>query len=118
MFVRWKRQKRPGHSAITHRRAEKWGDSLRACLVTNTREGQRVKQKVVCYLGSIDEKATGISHARSFFWRRAAPRLGSLNLSEMERSRIETQISKIVPRLSDYEVEQLATIRAKAYGRA
>lgn len=106
MFVRWKRRKRLGKSRTSIRRRENWGDSLSGCLVKSEREGDRVRQKVVCYLGSFDEKTIGALHNREFFWRYAAPRLDGLNLTQAGRRKIEARISERVPQLSNEETEQ------------
>ena len=106
MFVRWKRRKRLGKSRTSIRRREQWGDSLRGYLVKTERDGDRVRQKVVCYLGSFDEKTIGALHQREFFWKHATPRLDGLDLTDAKRVAIEARISETVPQLSDEETEQ------------
>ncbi len=77
---------------VMRRRCENWGDSLSAYLVTNSRDGKRVWQKVVCYLGAVNEKTT--LGDRLGFWKHAIPKLNALNLSETERAQIEASSAK------------------------
>jgi hypothetical protein len=98
MFVRWKRQKREGLSKTSLRRSNDWGDSLRGCLVENTRSGGKVRQRVICYLGAVDEKLKTRSHIQAHFWRHADPRLDELNLSADQRTKVEAMITRTVPR--------------------
>jgi hypothetical protein len=98
MFVRWKRRKRRETGEVARRRNERWGDSLNACLVENTRTGTKVKQKVICYVGTVSEKMATQAHIGAHFWRHAKPRLDALGLSKKERMRIEQSIIAVVPK--------------------
>jgi hypothetical protein len=101
MFVRWKRRRRAGTSKTSQRRNKNWGDILAAYIVKNTREGARIRQQVVCYLGSVDEKLIGLPHIRTCFWKHAAPRLDGLKLTKPQRTAIEIKISGVGPRIEN-----------------
>ena len=90
MFVRWK----DGKSKTSIRRRENWGDSLSGYLVKSERDGKRVRQRVVCYIGAFDEKTISAPHHRAFFWKRATPRLAALNITQAERKTIEASVSE------------------------
>ncbi len=120
MFVRWKRRKRvvrakkqvPGSwwrrdawGDIMRERLDNLGDSFSVCIVENKREGQRVQQKVVCYLGCVDEKKIALPRFRIFFWKQATARLDALKLSEVERAQIETKLGEKVPKVEGQEYE-------------
>ena len=102
MFVRWKRRK-----ALE-------GDSLDAVIVENQRDGQRVRQRVVCYLGSIHERAATEQRARVNFWRGASKRLNGLNLARPARKRLEAKLSETIEYTGPRET---ARYEAAAYRR-
>jgi hypothetical protein len=98
MFVRWKRRKRRETGEIARRRNERWGDSLNACLVESTRTGTKVRQKVICYVGTVSEKMASQPHIAAHFWRHATPRLDGLELSRTERAQAEESLIAVVPK--------------------
>lgn len=102
MFVRWKRRK-----ALA-------GDSLDAAVVENRRDGQRVRQRVVCYLGSIHERTKAEQRDRVLFWRSASRKLDGLNLARPARKRIEAKLSQTIEYAGPREI---ARYEAAAYRR-
>ena len=108
MFVRWKRRKPRSVDG-----ASKRGDSLDAVVVENYREGGKVRQRVICHLGVVHEKARNETRDRFLFWRWTAPKLNKLNLKPDARTRIEAQLSAKIPKMNKREID-----RYEAQGRA
>lgn len=112
MFVRWKRRKRTAVKADTWRqrarieRAQQEGDSLDAVIVENRRDAQKVRQRVVCYLGSIHELAATELRDRVLLWRHASQKLDGLNLKRPARNLIETKLSAKIEYVGRREIEQ------------
>lgn len=121
MFVRWKRRRRnteppadwPRWRHEPSERAKKEGDSLDAVIVENRRDGKKVRQRVICYLGTVHEKTAGETLDRFRFWRYTAKKLEQLELKKNVRARLEAQLSAVIPRMSESELE-----RYEAEGRA
>ena len=108
MFVRWKRRKKAISKPWRRLRRSKFGDSLYGVLVETNRVNGSPRQKVVCYLGSLDEGHRESVWTRVDFWDRATAKLDQLQLSRRERAKIEESISRVVSRVPD---EEAATFR-------
>src|SRR5688500_13524914 len=70
-------------------RRSKFGDSLYCVLVETNRVNGSPRQKVVCYLGSLDEGHRESVWTRVDFWDRATAKLDQLQLTHRERTKIE-----------------------------
>jgi hypothetical protein len=70
-------------------------------------ESQRIngspRQKVVCYLGSVDEAHREKLWARIDFWDAALPKLDDLPLTRREREQIFQAIDRVVARVPEDE---------------
>ena len=86
MFVRWKTK--------TLRRG---GTSYHAQLVTTEREGERVRQRVVAYLGAYQEADLCDSAKRVAFWRGVEQRLKALGLPEEVQQQVRAALVRRVP---------------------
>jgi len=104
MFVRWKRRQkaktRPGRKL---RRRSDAGDSLYCVVVESQRINGSPRQKVVCYLGSVDDAHRDKLWARVDFWDAAIPKLDRLPLTRREREQIFKAIDCVVARVPDDE---------------
>ena len=101
MYIRWNRTKRSKDYL------QKFGDLLSAVLVESIRIDRKPRQKVIKYLGGVDEKPLYITPIFSF-WRTVDSKLDELNLAPAVRKKIVNSIEKRIPRPSneDYEKEQ------------
>jgi hypothetical protein len=68
------------------------------------------RQKVVCYLGSVDEGDRESVWTRVDFGDRATAKLDQLQLTRRERAKIEESISRVVSRVPE---DEAATFRRK-----
>lgn len=105
MFIRWKRRKKavtkPGRRP---RRRSQSGDSLYCVVVESLRVGGGPpRQKVICYLGSVDDGNREKLWARVEFWDGVLLKLDQLRLGSAERSKIEASIEKIIARVPEGE---------------
>lgn len=104
MFIRWKRRKKrvtpPGRKP--RRRADA-GDSLYCVLVESQRINGLPRQKVICYLGSLDERDREKLWLRVDFWDAVTAKLDQLQLADRERAKIEEAIERVVSRVPDQE---------------
>ncbi len=109
MFVRWKRrkkaQKRPGQYGPPRCRSEN-GDSLYCVIAESKRVKGSPRQKVICYLGSVDEGDTERLCVRVDFWDHVVANLDRLRLVPAERTKIEGSINRVVSRPTDDEATQ------------
>lgn len=104
MFIRWKRRKkakaRPG-------RRRRWrsdaGDSLYCVLIESFRVNGAPRQRVICYLGSLDENDREKLWLRVDFWEAVDAKLAGLDLTRRERTKIEESISRVVARVPEAE---------------
>jgi hypothetical protein len=134
VFVRWKRRERFRIRAAT----KKWSQALRelcarhgvnldaesplppatreptgkfllmAFLVRSERQGGKVRQRIVAYLGSVKEEYLGEWCMQDLFWSRAAARLDALALDRAERDRIEEALARVVRRPTPEETAKKA----------
>lgn len=132
MFVRWKRYQgqrwwRPAGAWLEaeHRHAaynETPGITHRAYLVRSVRVEGRVRQRVVCYLGSITDYriAYGSAGHRAGFWEQARRKLNSIDLPPEARAHCEAQLAAVVPEPTEAETRAAdeAAKAAKATLRA
>ena len=114
MFVRWKRRKKaatkPGRNP---RRRSDAGDSLYCVLIESRRIEGKPRQKVVCYLGSVDEGHLDKTWLRVDFWDAIKPKLDGLDLTRKERQRIEDSIQQIVTRIPEEQETQFKKERRR-----
>src|SRR5687767_6355412 len=105
MFIRWKRRQkahtRPGQQP---RKRSQRGDSLYCVLVESQRVNGSPQQKVICYLGSVDEADRGRLCVRVDFWDHVLAKLDGLQLDSAERTKIQESIGLIVSRAPEDEV--------------
>lgn len=117
MFIRWKRRKKAASKPLRRpRRGSEAGDSLYCVLVESKRINGAPKQKVICYLGSLNEGDREKMWLRIDFWDRVRPKLDQLNLFHSERAKIERSISLVVDPVSveeraAFEKERAAWLR-------
>jgi hypothetical protein len=129
MFVRWKTQERwrtnfvwlrPSKSAdICYSHKEKYyaGKKFSAVLVRSERVGGKPRQKIVAYLGHINEKKAGVPAQRLYFWKAVGYRLDALSLSPTERQRIEEQIGKVITQPTPEEAARIEQEREALWQR-
>lgn len=74
--------------------------SLRCEVVENYRDrcSGKVRQRSICYLGSVKGRWLRYPRVRSEFWRRVEDRLSALPLSESELRKIHSAIDLRIPR--------------------
>jgi hypothetical protein len=109
MFVRWKRRKKAAATPWRRpRRRSQAGDSLYCVLVESQRVNGSPRQKVICYLGSLDEGDREKLWLRVDFWDAVTVKLDRLQLTRRERAKIEESISLVVTRVPE---DQAATFR-------
>jgi hypothetical protein len=108
MFVRWKRRKRIAKDPFTFGRKHVAKTDLSAVLVRCERLDGKPRQRIVAYLGTIQEGYLKGEHsaAREYFWENADRRLSSLGLAKTERQEIEAALVARVPRPTAEEVEE------------
>lgn len=110
MFIRWKRRKKaPTKPWRRPRRRSDAGDSLYCVLVESQRINGSPRQKVICYLGSLDEGDREKLWLRVDFWDGVHAKLDQLNLFPRERAKIEQSIGVVV--------EQVPAEEAAAFKR-
>lgn len=109
MFIRWKRRKKvkAGRYGAPRRHSDK-GDSLYCVLVESQRVNGSPRQKVISYLGSVDEGDRERLGIRVNFWDRVVAKLDQLKLQPVERTKIEEAIALMVSRASE---DEAATFR-------
>ena len=97
MNVRWKRR-------VVDDSSNRKSFRLDAVLVENYREEGKVKEKLIEYLGEIEERFlnSDVRDMKAFhqglFWAKVDTKLDRLKLSAGKRNRIEAEISELVPR--------------------
>jgi hypothetical protein len=84
MFVRWKRWSRQE-------------GVMRAVLVKSVRTPQGVRQRILCYLGSVATWRHG-QWGQEVFWSHAGPKLDGLDIPAEEKARITAELERVVPR--------------------
>jgi hypothetical protein len=115
MFIRWKRRKKaePKQGRLPRRRS-RFGDSLYCVLVESLRvSGGPPRQKVICYLGSVDEGDRERLCVRVNFWDRLRRCLDQLQIDAPERTKIEASIERVVSRAAEDEAAQFRVDRDK-----
>lgn len=103
MFIRWKRRKKAVSKPWRRLRRSQSGDSLYCVLVESKRVNGSPRQKVLCYLGSLDERDRDGLWTRVDFWDRADAKLNQLQLTRRERAKIEESIGLVVSRVPEDE---------------
>jgi hypothetical protein len=104
MFIRWKRRKKTSTKFWRgSRKLSEVADSLYCVIVESQRINGVPRQKVICYLGSLDEGDLGKLWLRVDFWDHIGPKLDPLGLTLRERARIEESIELVVPRVPHEE---------------
>jgi len=93
MFVRWK--KRQLSSDSSH--IDESNLSLYAVLVENHRIEGKTRQKVVKYLGYINESHLNDPSNQERFWQQVTSNLNGLQLAPEEYGKIATKLSEVVP---------------------
>jgi hypothetical protein len=118
MYVRWKKQKRQkkehGYYFIPNsyhpQHMEKEASLLIAYLAENVRIDGKPKQKIISYLGSInDAKITNLS-ANEKFWQSVTSHLRTLPLDKDQRKNIEHMLQERIPKVSDREMYKIAEL--------
>lgn len=115
MFLRWKKRQ------LSPKGWERKRDTvLYAYLVANSRENGNVKQKTICYVGSIGEKYLSCISHQYHFWSRLNWHLDDLHVGAAEREVIANKVLAIVPlpAQEEYEKEkERLTVLLSAYNR-
>lgn len=101
MYVRWKRQ------PLRRRRFDSRPDrtAMRAVLVAAERRDGKPRQRIVAYLGSIDDYLAQYPWNRQHFWREVEARLAALHLEPSTREHVLDALSVRVPRPTENELE-------------
>ena len=111
MFVRWKKRRLPppAEHFRSYRNREKVGATtlLSAVLVESVRVNGKPRQRIVSYLGSIQECNMQIPMLRRVFWRDVRERLNGVDCSRQEREAIEAKLAETVPEPSEEEIDAL-----------
>ena len=109
MYVRWNKRKRTKAGWN-----KKEGLYLSAVLVEGYREGDKTRQKIIKYLGSIGEERIIRVWRRRDFWETVEKNLSLVEMSDDERLKIIAHIEKAVPRptASDIEADHQNNLRA------
>jgi hypothetical protein len=107
MFIRWKRRKKAATkpSRWPRTRSES-GDSLYCILVESQRINGSPRQKVICYLGSVDDGDREKLWLRVDFWDKVVRKLDGLQLTPRDREKIEKSIGRMVSRVPEREAAQ------------
>jgi hypothetical protein len=79
------------------------GDSLYCVLIESYRVNGAPRQRVICYLGSLDENDREKLWLRVDFWEAVDAKLSKLELTRRDRAKIEESIGRVVARLPDSE---------------
>src|SRR5579864_9187468 len=116
MYVRWKKQKRSKKvdayyfiQSSTHPQLEKRDACLlTAYLVENERIDGKPKQKILSYLGSINDAKIMKSGANEAFWQSVDTHLKTLNLKREQRKDIEQKLQLRVPKMRWQELYEMS----------
>ncbi len=93
MFVRWKKRQLSTDAGTL----ESTNVSLYAVLVQNNRVQGKTRQRVVKYLGYINEAALSDPNHQSRFWQQVRKNLETLKLEPEEHLKIITKLIAVVP---------------------
>lgn len=93
MFVRWKKRQLIGDSE----HLEESNLSLYAVLVQNHRVEGKTRQKVVKYLGYINEANLTDPSTQERFWQQVVNNLQALELGAEDYQKITTKLAEVVP---------------------
>jgi hypothetical protein len=104
MFVKWAKRKLADQSRF----------SLDAILVKNQWENGKVKQRYVCYLGSIREDRINRTRYLLEFWRSVDKNLKRLGLSPDQQQLLEQNIQKKVRKTYASEIEDYFDLKEMA----
>jgi len=118
MYVRWKKQKRSKKvdayyfiQSSTHPQlGKREACLLTAYLVENTRIDGKPKQKILSYLGSINDAKIINSGANEVFWKSVDTHLKALNLKRDQRADIEQKLQLRVPKMRWQELYEISRI--------
>ena len=114
MFIRWKRRKKAATKPWRRpRRRSDAGDSLYCVLVESQRINGSPRQKVVCYLGSLDEGDREKVWLRVDFWDEVLRKLDGLQLPPRDRKKIEESIARVVSRVPQQDAAVFKKERQK-----
>jgi hypothetical protein len=106
MYLRWKQ-----------RRAARGKLVLTAVLVRSERRNGKPRQKIVAYLGTVDNCLKKRVLRRHRFWERVDRRLDELTLDPALRQNVEAGILAVVSRPSPDEVQAAEREYAEVLGR-
>lgn len=93
MFVRWKKRQLSAESG----KPDEINTSLYAVLVENNRIEGKTRQKVVKYLGYINESAVNEKIHQERFWQQVKSNLDPMGLDQSEYSKIISKLADVVP---------------------
>jgi len=114
MFIRWKRRKKAQTpTGRRRRRRSDAGDSLYCVLIESQRVNGAPRQKVICYLGSLDENNREKLWLRVDFWDAVDAKLAKLDLTRREKAKIEDSIGRVVARVPEAEAAAFRLEREK-----
>ena len=95
MYIRWKRKHRKAHDGVVG------NITFCAFLVQSHRDGGKVKQKVIKYLGSIRREQINYPHYRYLFLHRVNQKLLALKIPESSLHSILARVREVVPEPED-----------------
>jgi hypothetical protein len=99
MFVRWKTRKLAGEDGLSPEKT-----SLYAVLVENHRIEGKTRQKVVRYLGYINESQIGNPAHQRRFWEQVENNMSGLNLTSTEQLALAAKITERVARPTSFHL--------------
>ncbi len=108
MFVRWKKRKLAGEGTPGVENI-----SLYAVLVENHRIDGKIRQKVVRYLGYINEARINDQLHQRRFWQQVDQNMQGLQLNRAEQLSLAGKIMELVPR--PRALKRVAGIGSKAH---
>jgi len=112
MYVRWKRR-----ALKNGRRYHPDPHLLSAYLVESRRVDGKPRQRILAYLGSINERFLDATWQQRNFWLTASQKLEALDLSKEERAAIDARLQAVVPRLTQDELEAAVAASQEALRR-
>ncbi len=113
MFIRWKKRKK---TVYYWWRTETDTEVFYPIVCKSERVNGKPRQKFLAHLGHIDRASLEHKESLYDFWWRVDLRLSSLD--EHTRDKLIEQISRVIPRLSPEEMQEVEDERKRAYREA
>lgn len=123
MYIRWKKQKRSTkvHGVYflasgnnTHPQGiEKEAYLLSAYLVENVRVDGKPKQKILSYLGSINDAKITNPSANENFWESVDTHLRALSLKPDQKKDIKQKLQSRIPKIPPSELYKMESLKSR-----